>query len=532
MSSHRLGPVLALQFLERLEIRIGPASRFARHLVSPAEAAEVGVGTKTPAAAGSEGHPALNPGVDQPHGPGEAEGARRGATGALSKSKNLLNRRQRRLSRPLDAEQLEPLRAVSIQLQRGHGTLFRFLEGDGDPVGRAEDPQFLFVGREELVEHFPGHIHSQPLVGDLDHEIEIGGFRVVGSQIGLQLRERGFRLHFNSLAWKFEGHPGLVHLEAHHRTLTVAVEGDCDLVGQAEKPLSLVIRQLELVDHLPRDIDCQAIPLHHDGEERSMERAEVRFVLAGTGREVLSGGGRLRFPGFAAQESVCDQLQGKVLERCGGDVGQEHEAQVLLGQQRNFGRKTVDIAAVLHDAMARDAVQHPSQAVVHPAADLHLGTPRLGMLLRGQQDAALEGAVPELEAQPLRHVQHVGIDRAGRRDAVEGAHRQVLVGPALLVPVIAAAQGCVAWNVADRTARMLHPQGIENTRGQKPAPGGIRGGAGCHSGRHDHHVVVEEFLAEGRPRLRARGRAQHFLRRNGATGPQDAHPGEAGAMRK
>ena len=221
-----------------------------------------------------------------------------------------------------------------------------------------------------------------------------------------------------------------------------------------------------------------------------LERRHLRRDLAGP------------VPLGCAEEAV-EQVALQHLRRHGRQVREDHEPQPFLRYERDFRGHPVDPAGMLHDRATVPAVEHPCHSVgdeLRPGrrefaerGGRHRHVRAAGIIERRlvEQLAAVPLSLRQLEADPLRHVVHARVDRAGGGDVVDvpignAPHRPV----ALEMRLRHVGHGS---QLAHRRPRRAHPERGEEARLHCVVPA-----APVH--RRDHLPRGEEHLVLVLPR--------------------------------
>jgi hypothetical protein len=155
-----------------------------------------------------------------------------------------------------------------------------------------------------------------------------------------------------------------------------------------------------------------------------------------------------------------------------------------------------------NDGAVRRPRQEPAHRVVRIVIDRDLGPARIGEAFRRHDAPSLEAAVPELQANPARHVLDGGIEVAGRAEVIRKnrieRHLDGCVGrPAVAFRVIGRRLDRLGGE-----ARLRHPQRVEQLAAGDRVPIGRTGEIAHHPPRQQvGHVGIGEGGAEARHRL-------------------------------
>ena len=99
-------------------------------------------------------------------------------------------------------------------------------------------------------------------------------------------------------------------------------------------------------------------------------------------------------------------------------VGQDDDAEFLVGHQADKGAEAQRVAVVPDDVAIRRLLNDPAQGVGQLVGERDLRRAGNGEILRRDDAASFEGAVAELQADPARHVLDGGVDVAGPTEVV------------------------------------------------------------------------------------------------------------------
>ncbi len=200
-------------------------------------------------------------------------------------------------------------------------------------------------------------------------------------------------------------------------------------------------------------------------------------------------------------------MQGRVVQ-----VGQQDEAEVLIGHQGNGSGKAVYVAAMLHHLMPVPVAQEPAVTVVHSPAYVHVGRDQLIKTRFRQQPLIADFAASQHQAQPLRHVLRVGIDGSGGRDHADVAGGKQARGLCRAVVPVAPREIPALQHLAYGKRGVPHAERLENAVFHHVRPGTLLRPGNHFPGGQKHHVLVLKFFAEFRRRPRFARHLNHFLR--------------------
>jgi len=287
---------------------------------------------------------------------------------------------------------------------------------------------------------------------------------------------------------------------------------------------------------------CRSIGAEGKGRLSARRAQRELRLLSGIGATKLHGVSRVRFGADVALRKAELPLEDVVHENTwklrAGHVAEHHDAELVLWHHAHRGRHAERIPSVLPDELMAEVFDDPAHAV---GAERHerIGRPELawsddglGRVChlecgRAHETLAVVHAVGELEAQPLRHVARVGVDRARGRDVFEaaaservhavvrGSVRRCEVRPVVL------GHGCDTGRHAER---------LEDTFGDEIVPRGTGGFGRRFTGGEIHHVLIPEAGAESPRRFEIAHATQYFVARDVSAEPNELAAGQAAAV--
>ena len=222
-------------------------------------------------------------------------------------------------------------------------------------------------------------------------------------------------------------------------------------------------------------------------------------------------------------------------------VGEDDDAELLGGDHHQLGRHPVDSAGMFHRLPAGMVVEEPAQSVaekigarveeVHPASrcDRHLHLEHFGVGGRSQERPAVDGAAVQVKPDPLRHVEHVRVDRAGGANVVD-----LPVSDRNEFPVDGGVRRCDVGEfveAADRGVRTGHAEWLEDPLLDEIVPGCAGGGGDRLAGGQEHDVLIAEGGSEAPGRLVVPDPPDHLGATVVAAHPEEIAAGETASVR-